>query len=196
MSNKSIKGINTKRSIDLVLVFFAIIITALPMVIISVLIKITSSGPILYWSDRVGQYNEIFSMPKFRTMIEDAPQVATHLLDNPDLNLTKIGGFLRNYSLDELPQLYCILFGLMSFVGPRPALYNQKDLIDLRTKVGIDKLLPGLTGWAQVNGRDDLSIKKKYKLDEEYLNKQSISFDIYIMWLTFLRVITRDGISH
>ena len=115
---------------------------------IALLVSLTSKGSPLYYSDRVGRKNKIFKMPKFRTMIEDAPQVATHLLENPDLNLTKIGGFLRNYSLDELPQLYCILFGLMSFVGPRPALYNQKDLIDLRTKVGIDKLLPGLTGWA------------------------------------------------
>ena len=195
MSNKSIKGINTKRSIDLVLVFFAIIITALPMVIISVLIKITSSGPILYWSDRVGQYNEIFSMPKFRTMIEDAPQVATHLLDNPDLNLTKIGGFLRNYSLDELPQLYCILFGLMSFVGPRPALYNQKDLIDLRTKVGIDKLLPGLTGWAQVNGRNAISWEEKFKLDVWYVDNQSFKLDCKILWMTLSQVWSKKGVD-
>ena len=196
MSMKSIKLLNNKRFIDLLLVIFVIIITTFPMLIISILIKITSPGPILYWSDRVGQYNEIFSMPKFRTMMEGTPQVATHLLENPDLNLTKIGGFLRKYSLDELPQLYCILKGLMSFVGPRPALYNQKDLIDLRTKGGVDNLLPGLTGWAQVNGRDDLTIKEKYKLDENYLKKQSFSFDAYILWLTFLKVITRDGISH
>ena len=187
---------NIKRIIDLVLVFFAIFLTILPMIIISILVKMTSPGPSLYWSDRVGQYNKIFQMPKFRTMFVDTPQVATHLLENPSVNMTKFGSFLRKYSLDELPQLYCILKGLMSFVGPRPALYNQKDLIDLRKKAGVDKLLPGLTGWAQVNGRDDLSIQDKFSLDEKYLERRSILFDVYIIWLTFLKVLRRDGISH
>jgi len=187
---------NIKRIIDLALVFFAIFLSILPMIIISILVKITSPGPSLYWSDIVGQYNKIFQMPKFRTMFVDTPQVATHLLENPSVNMTKFGSFLRKYSLDELPQLYCILKGLMSFVGPRPALYNQKDLIDLRKKAGVDKLLPGLTGWAQVNGRDDLSIQDKFSLDEKYLERRSILFDVYIIWLTFLKVLRRDGVSH
>ena len=160
------------------------------------LVITTSKGPVLYWSDRIGRNNEIFKMPKFRSMLIDTPAVATHLLDNPDVYLSPIGGFLRRFSLDELPQLLSVLKGDMSFVGPRPALYNQDDLIALRTEKGVDKLLPGITGWAQVNGRDELSIPDKVALDVEYLNRQSFWFDIKILWMTFLKVINRDGVSH
>ena len=160
------------------------------------LVITTSKGPVLYWSDRIGRNNEIFKMPKFRSMLIDTPAVATHLLDNPDVYLSPIGGFLRRFSLDELPQLLSVLKGDMSFVGPRPALYNQDDLIALRTEKGVDKLLPGITGWAQVNGRDELSIPDKVALDVEYLNRQSFWFDIKILWMTFIRVVKRDGVSH
>ena len=174
----------------------ALVLLLIPMLLIASSIRLTSRGPALYWSDRVGKNNKIFKMPKFRSMLTDAPAVATHLLDNPGAYLSPIGGFLRSTSLDELPQLFSVLRGDMSFVGPRPALYNQDDLISLRTEKGVDKLLPGITGWAQVNGRDELSIPNKVVLDVEYLNRQSFWFDIKILWMTFLKVINRDGVSH
>ena len=173
-------------------VFFSFI----PMLLIGVIVYLTSKGSILYWSDRVGKNNKIFKMPKFRSMLTGTPVVATHLLDSPASYLSPIGDFLRHSSLDELPQLFSVLRGDMSFVGPRPALYNQDDLITLRTQKGVDKLLPGITGWAQVNGRDELSIPDKVALDVEYLNRQSFWFDIKILWMTFLKVIKRDGVSH
>ena len=163
---------------------------------VSIAIKLTSEGPVLYWSDRVGRNNKIFKMPKFRSMLVDTPDVATHLLDKPENYLSPIGGFLRRSSLDELPQLFSVLKGDMSFVGPRPALFNQDDLIALRTENGVDVLLPGITGWAQVNGRDELSIPDKVELDAEYLDRQSLWFDMIILWMTFLKVVKRDGISH
>ena len=167
-----------------------------PMLLLAASVRLTSKGPALYWSERIGKNNKIFKMPKFRSMLTDTPVVATHLLDNPDSNLSPIGSFLRSSSLDELPQLFSVLKGDMSFVGPRPALYNQDDLIALRTEKGVDKLLPGITGWAQVNGRDVLSIPDKVAFDVEYLNRQSFWFDIKILWMTFLKVINRDGVSH
>jgi len=173
-------------------VFFSFI----PMLLIGVIVYLTSKGSILYWSDRVGKNNKIFKMPKFRSMLTGTPVVATHLLDSPASYLSPIGDFLRHSSLDELPQLFSVLRGDMSFVGPRPALYNQDDLITLRTQKGVDRLLPGITGWAQVNGRDELSIPDKVALDVEYLNRQSFWFDIKILWMTFLKVIKRDGVSH
>jgi len=163
---------------------------------IAILVRGTSKGSVLYWSDRVGQKNKIFKMPKFRSMRVDTPAVATHLLSDPDTYLSPIGGFLRRTSLDELPQLWSILKGDMSFVGPRPALFNQDDLIALRTEYGVDKLVPGLTGWAQVNGRDELPIPEKVALDVEYMQRQSFWFDLKILWMTFLKVIKRDGVSH
>jgi O-antigen biosynthesis protein WbqP len=185
-----------KRVFDLffgVILLLSLVIIMLSIVIV---IRLTSKGPSLYWSDRVGKNNKIFKMPKFRSMLTDTPAVATHLLDNPDSYLSSIGGFLRSTSLDELPQLYSVLKGDMSFVGPRPALFNQEDLIALRTGKGVDKLLPGITGWAQVNGRDELSIPDKVALDVEYLNRQSFWLDVKILWMTFLKVIKRDGVSH
>jgi O-antigen biosynthesis protein WbqP len=166
------------------------------MLFIAISIRLSSKGPALYWSDRIGKNNKIFKMPKFRSMLTGTPSVATHLLDNPDANLSPIGSFLRSTSLDELPQLFSVLKGDMSFVGPRPALFNQDDLITLRTEKGVDKILPGITGWAQVNGRDELSIPDKVALDVEYLNHQSFWFDIKILWLTLLKVISRSGVSH
>jgi len=166
------------------------------LLLIAVLVIATSKGPALYWSKRIGKNNKIFKMPKFRSMMTDTPAVATHLLDNPNSYLSPIGGFLRLSSLDELPQLFSVLKGDMSFVGPRPALFNQEDLITLRTEKGVHKLLPGITGWAQVNGRDELSIPDKVALDVEYLNRQSFWFDMKILWMTFLKVIKRDGVSH
>ena len=168
----------------------------LPLVLTAVAVRCTSSGPALYWSDRVGRNNRIFKMPKFRSMRVDTPAVATHLLDNPSAYLTPIGSFLRKSSLDELPQLWGILRGDMSFVGPRPALFNQQDLIELRTSAGVHALLPGLTGWAQVNGRDELEIPLKVKFDAEYLQRRSMGFDLWILWLTFLKVLRRDGVAH
>jgi O-antigen biosynthesis protein WbqP len=159
-------------------------------------VKLTSAGPILYWSDRIGRDNKIFKMPKFRTMRVDTPAVATHLLPEPEKFLTSVGSFLRKSSLDELPQLWSILKGDMSFVGPRPALFNQADLITLRTQCGVDKLLPGLTGWAQINGRDELPIADKVKLDVEYMQNQSLFFDVKILFLTILKVLRRDGVQH
>ena len=185
-----------KRISDLFLGIVILVLLVTPMLLISITVRLTSKGSALYWSDRVGKNNELFKMPKFRSMRIDTPAVATHLLDNPNAYLSSIGGFLRKSSLDELPQLFSVLKGDMSFVGPRPALYNQDDLITLRTKRGVDKLLPGITGWAQVNGRDELSIPDKVALDVEYLNRQSFWFDIKILWMTFLKVIKRDGVSH
>lgn len=185
-----------KRIFDLLLGVAILVLLVSPMLLIAISVRLTSKGPALYWSDRVGKNNKIFKMPKFRSMLTDTPAVATHLLDNPDAYLSPIGGFLRRTSLDELPQLFSVLKGGMSFVGPRPALYNQDDLIALRTANGIDKLLPGITGWAQVNGRDELLIADKVILDVEYLNRQSFWFDIKILWMTFLKVIKRDGVSH
>ena len=185
-----------KRIFDL---FFGVILLLsllIIMLFIAIVIRLTSKGPSLYWSDRVGKNNKIFKMPKFRSMLTDTPTVATHLLDNPDSCLSPIGGFLRRTSLDELPQLISVLKGDMSFVGPRPALFNQDDLIALRSEKGVDKLLPGITGWAQVNGRDELSIPDKVAFDVEYLTRQSFWFDMKILWMTFLKVIKRDGISH
>jgi O-antigen biosynthesis protein WbqP len=185
-----------KRVFDLLLGLIACIIFAIPLVLLAVLIKLTSKGSILYWSDRVGRNNEIFSMPKFRSMQKNTPAVATHLLSDPDQYLTSIGGFLRRTSLDELPQLWSIIKGDMSFVGPRPALFNQDDLISLRSQSGVHHLIPGLTGWAQINGRDELPIPQKVKLDVEYMQRKSFGFDLYVLWLTFLKVIRGDGVSH
>ena len=185
-----------KRIFDLFTGVTLLVLLVAPMLLISISIRLSSKGSILYWSDRVGKNNTIFKMPKFRSMLIDTPAVATHLLDNPSAYLSPIGGFLRRSSLDELPQLFSVLKGDMSFVGPRPALYNQDDLISLRTKRGVDKLLPGITGWAQVNGRDELSISDKVALDVEYLNRQSFWFDMKILWMTFLKVIKQDGVSH
>jgi len=185
-----------KRLFDLLLVINAVVILLLPIIIVAILVRLTSKGPVLYWSDRVGINNKIFNMPKFRSMKVDTPAVATHLLVDPKSVLTPVGEFLRKSSLDELPQLWCIFKGEMSFVGPRPALFNQDDLITLRTEKGVDKVLPGLTGWAQVNGRDELPIPKKVELDKEYVDKQSIGFDLYVLWLTFIKVIRRDGVTH
>jgi len=185
-----------KRIFDLILGVVILIILIIPMLLIFISIRISSKGAGLYWSQRIGKNSIIFKMPKFRTMQVNTPSIATHLLDNPDEYLSSIGGFLRATSLDELPQLFSVLKGDMSFVGPRPALYNQDDLIALRTDKGVDRLLPGITGWAQVNGRDELSIPDKVALDVEYLNRQSFWFDIKILWMTFLKVVKRDGVSH
>jgi O-antigen biosynthesis protein WbqP len=185
-----------KRLFDLVLALAATTVLALPILLVAVLVRLTSPGPALYWSDRVGAHNRIFRMPKFRTMRIGTPAVATHLLTNPAVYLTPIGGFLRRSSLDELPQLWSILNGDMSFVGPRPALFNQDDLVALRTERGVDRLVPGLTGWAQVNGRDDLPIPVKVEFDAEYLRRQSLWFDLRILALTALKVVRRDGVSH
>ncbi len=189
-------GGRLKRIFDLALAIFLSGLLALPILILAVLVRLTSPGPALYWSDRVGRRNTIFRMPKFRSMRVGTPAVATHLLANPQAHLTPIGAFLRKSSLDELPQLWSILAGDMSFVGPRPALFNQADLIALRTEQGVDALVPGLTGWAQVNGRDELPIPDKVALDAEYLRRRSIWFDMRILWLTAVKVLRRDGVSH
>ena len=185
-----------KQIFDFFTVVILLVLLVTLMLLIAIAIRLTSKGPSLYWSDRVGKKNKIFKMPKFRSMLAGTPVIATHLLDGPNSYLSPIGSFLRLSSLDELPQLFSVLKGDMSFVGPRPALYNQDDLISLRTEKGVDKLLPGITGWAQVNGRDELSIPDKVALDVEYLNRQSFWFDMKILWMTFLKVIKRDGISH
>lgn len=185
-----------KRLFDLLLALMATFVLAIPVLVVTILVRLTSSGPVLYWSDRVGKGNKIFKMPKFRSMRVGTPAVATHLLQDPKVYLTPIGSFLRKSSLDELPQLWSILKGDMGFVGPRPALFNQDDLIALRTACGVHELVPGLTGWAQVNGRDELPIPEKVKLDAEYLRRRSLGFDIYILWLTFVKVVRRDGVSH
>ncbi|PHM21768.1 MAG: UDP-phosphate galactose phosphotransferase [Curvibacter sp. PD_MW3] len=185
-----------KRSFDLLFGVLVALVLSFPLLLLTLAVRFTSRGPVLYWSDRVGQNNRIFKMPKFRTMRVDTPVVATHLLDNPQAWLTPVGGILRKSSLDELPQIWSILKGDMSFVGPRPALFNQDDLIALRTQAGVHILLPGLTGWAQVNGRDELPIPRKVRLDAEYLHRQSLSFDFYILWLTVVKVLRRDGVAH
>ena len=185
-----------KRAFDLFAGVILLSSLVIIMLFIAIAIRRTSKGPALYWSDRIGKNNKIFKMPKFRSMLVDTPAVATHLLDNPGAYLSPIGGSLRRSSLDELPQLFSVLKGDMSFVGPRPALFNQDDLIALRKEKGVDKILPGITGWAQVNGRDELSIPDKVALDAEYLDRQSFWFDIKILWMTFLKVINRDGVSH
>ncbi len=185
-----------KRVFDLAVAILVAVLPALPILIVAIAVRLTSPGPALYWSDRVGRHNRIFKMPKFRSMRIDTPAVATHLLQNPDQWLTPIGSFLRKSSLDELPQLWSILKGDMSFVGPRPALFNQDDLIALRTEKGVHELLPGLTGWAQVNGRDELPIPQKVELDAEYLQRRSLLFDLKVLWMTGLKVLARGGVSH
>jgi O-antigen biosynthesis protein WbqP len=185
-----------KRAFDLLLAACAAVLLAVPIVIIALLVRSTSAGPALYWSQRVGKNNRIFSMPKFRSMRMGTPAVATHLLHNPDTYVTTIGRFLRKTSVDELPQLWSILKGDMSFVGPRPALFNQADLIELRTRHGVHALAPGLTGWAQVTGRDELPIPEKVQRDVEYLRRRSFWFDLRILWLTAVKVLRGDGVSH
>ena len=188
--------IEVKRLFDLVVAICASVLLLVPIAIVALAVRLTSAGPILYWSDRVGKNNNIFRMPKFRSMSVGTPAVATHLLADPKAHLTPIGSFLRKSSLDELPQIWSILKGDMSLVGPRPALFNQDDLIELRTREGIHTLAPGLTGWAQVNGRDELPIPEKVLLDKEYMERRSLSFDIRILWMTFVKVVRRDGITH
>ena len=185
-----------KRTFDLLLGLLASLVLLLPVLLVAMAVRLTSQGPALYWSNRVGRYNTIFKMPKFRSMRVGTPAVATHLLTDANSHLTPIGSFLRKSSLDELPQLWSILVGDMSFVGPRPALFNQHDLMALRTELGVHTLMPGLTGWAQVNGRDELPIPDKVKLDVAYLQRVSLWFDLRILWLTFVKVLKRDGVSH
>ena len=185
-----------KRLFDLVLALLALAVLLVPIVLVALAVRLTSPGPALYWSDRVGRHNRVFRMPKFRSMRTDTPAVATHLLDNPAHWLTPIGPFLRKSSLDELPQLWSILKGDMSFVGPRPALFNQDDLIALRTEAGVHELVPGLTGWAQINGRDELPIPQKVALDMEYLQRRNLVFDLHILWLTAVKVLRREGVQH
>lgn len=185
-----------KRLFDLCLALLGTLLLISLILVLAITIWLTSIGPVLYWSDRVGRYNKLFKMPKFRTMQVDTPAVATHLLPDAKQFLTPVGSFLRKTSLDELPQLWSIIKGDMSFVGPRPALFNQEDLIELRTQCGVHKLLPGLTGWAQINGRDELPIPDKVQLDVEYMNKRSFLFDLKIMTMTILKVVSRDGVKH
>jgi O-antigen biosynthesis protein WbqP len=185
-----------KRLFDLLLALIALAIFTVPLCLVALAVKFSSKGPVLYWSDRVGKNNRIFSMPKFRSMRTDTPAVATHLLNKPEQYLTPIGSFIRKTSLDEIPQLWSILVGNMSFVGPRPALFNQQDLIDLRTQHSVHTLTPGLTGWAQVNGRDELSIEDKVRFDAEYLSRRSLHMDIGILWKTFAQVAKREGVTH
>ena len=185
-----------KRIFDLVMACCLLCFLSIPILVVGLMVKLTSKGQVLYWSDRVGINNSIFRMPKFRTMRINTPAVATHLMENPEAYLTPTGSFLRKFSLDELPQLYSILKGDISFVGPRPALYNQDDLIKLRTGKGIHKLIPGITGWAQINGRDELSIPVKVKFDEYYLKNRSFFFDLKILWMTFVKVLKREGVVH
>lgn len=185
-----------KRCFDLILALCVGVLLLVPVMLVALAVRLTSPGPALYWSDRVGRHNRIFRMPKFRSMRTDTPAVATHLLTDPGKYLTPIGPFLRKSSLDELPQLWSILKGDMSFVGPRPALFNQEDLIALRTQRGVHALVPGLTGWAQVNGRDELPIPQKVALDAEYLQRRSLGFDVRILWMTFVKVLRRDGVAH
>jgi len=185
-----------KRFFDFTAALILIIMMALPIALISILIKLTSAGPAIYWSERVGKDNKNFNMPKFRTMRKDSPVVATHLMENVENYLTPFGSFLRKTSLDELPQLWSVLKGDMSFVGPRPALFNQDDLITLRTKKSIHQLIPGITGWAQINGRDDLPIPVKVEYDEYYLKNKSFFFDLKILWNTLFKVIKKEGVAH
>lgn len=185
-----------KRLLDLFLSLIAAVIFLIPLCLLALLVKLTSKGPALYWSDRVGRNNCIFSMPKLRTMRVDTPLVATHLLEDPAQFLSPIGGFLRKSSLDEIPQLWCIIKGDMSVVGPRPALFNQHNLIEMRTSEGVHKIRPGLTGWAQVNGRDELPIREKVRLDMHYVQAQSLALDIKVILMTFVKVLRREGIAH
>lgn len=185
-----------KRLFDIVVALIIFGLLFVPMVIIAAMIRVTSRGPVLFWSDRVGKNNKIFRMPKFRTMHTDTPDVATHLLKDPDEYLTPVGPFLRKYSLDEFPQIWSVLTGDMSIVGPRPALYNQDDLIELRTNKGIHQIVPGITGWAQVNGRDILTIPVKVDYDEHYMLNRSFFFDLKILWMTFLKVVSSEGVRH
>ena len=185
-----------KRALDLIFALVALILILLPLALLALAVRLTSNGPILYWSDRVGRDNLIFKMPKFRSMRVDTPALATHLLGDPKAYLTVIGSFLRKSSLDELPQLWSIIRGDMSFVGPRPALFNQYDLIEARTQYGVHQLMPGLTGWAQINGRDELPILQKVALDVEYLARRSFWFDMKILFLTVIKVLTRDNVAH
>ena len=185
-----------KRLFDIFFAICAVIVLSMPIILVAILVRSTSKGPALFWSDRVGRGNVLFRMPKFRTMRVGAPAVATHLLRDPQAYLTPIGSILRKSSLDELPQLWSILRGEMSFVGPRPALFNQDDLIALRVQYGVNELVPGLTGWAQVNGRDELPIAEKVKLDIEYMQRRSFWFDLWVLWLTFVKVLRREGVSH
>ncbi len=185
-----------KRVFDVLMAVLVTLVLALPIVLLALAVRLTSAGPVLYWSERVGRHNQLFKMPKFRSMRLGTPAIATHLLADPKSHLTPIGSFLRKSSLDELPQLWSILMGDMSFVGPRPALFNQHDLIELRIRKGVHTLVPGLTGWAQVNGRDELLIPQKVALDAEYLQRQGFWFDIQILWLTFLKAVRCDGVSH
>ncbi len=196
MTILSVKHFYMKRGFDFLFSLIAFSILILPMFIIAFIVRLNSKGPVLYWSDRVGQNNKIFKMPKFRTMRTDTPEMATHLMNNPEVYLTSVGKLLRKSSLDELPQLWSVLKGDMSFVGPRPALFNQDDLIDLRTKKGVHQLVPGITGWAQINGRDELPIPVKVSFDEFYFNNQTLLFDLKILWMTFAKVIKREGVSH
>lgn len=186
----------TKRVFDIGMCLLVAPLLGLLMLVVAVLVRVTSPGPILYWSKRVGRHNRIFLMPKFRTMRVDTPQLATHLMQQPELYLTSVGGTLRRLSLDELPQLWSILVGDMSIVGPRPALFNQDDLVALRTEHGVHELTPGLTGWAQINGRDELSIAEKVKFDVEYRQRQSLLFDLKIILATAVRVLRSQGVKH
>ena len=185
-----------KRLFDVSLALLSLFVLALPLTVLAILVRITSTGPALYWSNRIGYQNRVFRMPKFRSMRVETPELATHLLQKPDAYITPLGSFLRKTSLDELPQLWSIVVGDMSFVGPRPALFNQLDLIRMRTNHGVHQLIPGLTGWAQVNGRDDLPIDEKVVLDVEYLRRRAFFFDCYIIWKTVIKVVQRDGVSH
>jgi len=185
-----------KRIFDLILALGLIVLFSIPMLVIATLIRLMSKGPAVFWTDRVGENNRIFKMAKFRTMKLDTPQVATHLMEDPKRYLISAGEFLRKYSIDELPQLFNVLRGEMSFVGPRPALFNQDDLVGLRTKKNIHKLIPGVTGWAQINGRDDLAIPVKVAFDEYYLQHRSFAFDLYIIFLTAIKVLKREGVQH
>jgi O-antigen biosynthesis protein WbqP len=185
-----------KRAFDLLMSVFALVVLLIPAILLALIVRLTSKGPIIYWSDRVGQYNKIFKMPKFRTMCIDTPSVATHLMINAEQYLTPVGSFLRKSSLDELPQLWSIMKGDMTFVGPRPALFNQGDLISLRTGQGVHVLVPGVTGWAQIQGRDELPIPKKVEMDVYYLQHQSLLFDLKILWQTFFAVLKWKGVSH
>jgi O-antigen biosynthesis protein WbqP len=185
-----------KRLFDILVGILLLLLLSFLIFLIIFIVRLTSKGSAIYWSDRVGKDNVIFKMPKFRSMLMETPDIASHLLDNPENYLSPIGAFLRRNSLDEIPQLYSVIKGDMSFVGPRPALYNQQDLINLRNKKGVNKLVPGITGWAQVNGRDGISIPEKVDLDEKYMNKQTFWFDLKILWMTFLKVIKKDNILH
>ncbi|HBE43959.1 MAG TPA: lipid carrier--UDP-N-acetylgalactosaminyltransferase [Deltaproteobacteria bacterium] len=188
--------VNTRRIFDILVSLVLLALMCIPMLVIAIVIKLSSRGPVFYWSDRVGINNSLFKMPKFRTMRVGAPEVATHLMKNPEQYLTPIGSILRKLSLDELPQLWSVLKGDMSLVGPRPALYNQDDLIEMRTRMGIHKLLPGLTGWAQVNGRDDLPIPIKVEYDAYYMKNRNLRLDLKILWLTIVNVLKKEGVRY